>query len=109
MPHRVLGQIVAFVPFAGATVKHGGTFGDGAQQSRPQHVGEEVVIAVPLTPVVEGNDEEIRSLQHHEHRATTVMRGDRIAQRTAEAVEDRGLKEEVAHIVGLALSTSSTR
>ena len=37
------------------------------QQTRPQHVGEEVVIAIPVAAVVQRDDEEVAALQRLQH------------------------------------------
>ena len=60
VPDRLLGQLVALVPLAGALVQQRNQVGLLAEQARPQHVGEQVVVAVPLPPVVQGDEEEVR-------------------------------------------------
>ena len=45
-----------------------GTVGLLVQQVRAQHVGEEVVVAIPVAAVVERDDEEVAALQRLQHR-----------------------------------------
>ena len=66
------------------------------EQVRPQHIGEEMVVAIPATAVIQRDQEQVRPLQHHERRSAVRLTGDRIAQRPAQAVENRGLQEETA-------------
>ena len=74
-----------------------------AEQARPQHVGEEVVVAVPLPPVVQGDDEEVGALQCREHAAPVVAAGDGVTQRPGEPVENRRVQQEAANRIGLVL------
>ena len=67
VPDRLLGQIVALVPLAGALVQQRHLVRLLAEQARPQHVGEQVVVAVPLPPVVQGDEEEVGALEGDEH------------------------------------------
>ena len=63
MPDRLLGQVVALVPLAGALVQQRNQVRLLGEQARPQHVGEQVVVAVPLPPVVQGDEEQVGALQ----------------------------------------------
>ena len=89
VPDRLLGQIVALVPLAGALVQQRHLVGLLAEHPRPQHVGEQVVVAVPLAPVVQGDEEQVGALEGREHLAAVVAAGDGVAQRPGEPVEDR--------------------
>ena len=89
VPDRLLGQIVALVPLAGALVQQRNLVRLLAEHPRPQHVGEQVVVAVPLPPVVQGDDEQVGALQRHEHLAAVVAAGDGVTQRPGEPVENR--------------------
>ena len=70
---------------------------------RLQHIGEEMVIAIPLALIVERNDEEIAALQSFQHRFAILLPGDGITQRAAQPIENRGLQQETADTFGLAL------
>ena len=73
------------------------------QQSRPQHVGEEVVVAVPEAAIVERDEEEVGPIEPLEHRLPAAATGHGIAQRSGEPVHDRGLEQEAPDFIGLAL------
>ena len=63
VPYRLLGQVVALVPPAGALVQQRNLVGLLAEQARSQHVGEQVVVAVPLPAIVQGDEEQVGALQ----------------------------------------------
>ena len=90
-------------PGAGAPVELGDAVGVLVFEAGPQDVAEEVVIPVPATAVVEGNEEEVRPLQHFEDRLGVAAASDSGAQLGAEPAQDRGLQEEGPHVVGLAV------
>ena len=66
-------------------------------QLRRQQVAEQLVIAEPLPPAVERHHQQIAALQPLQDVARSLSTGDRVAQRTAQAVEDRraGEKQDV--------------
>ncbi len=68
----------------------------------PEHVGEEVVVAVPGAVIVERDDEEVGPLELLERRSTARPTGDGIAERPGERLQDRGLEQEAADVVALA-------
>ena len=94
---------VLLVPVARPPVQLGDVVGLLVQQARPQHVGEEMVIAIPLAAVVERDQEQVPSLQRLQHGLAAVLAGDGIAQWAAQPVQDGGLQQEAADILGLAL------
>ena len=61
------------------------------EQPRPQDVAEEVVVAVPLPPVVERDQEEVGPLEGFQPRGAALLAGDGVAQRAAQPREDSGL------------------
>jgi hypothetical protein len=100
---RVLDQVVGLGPAAGPQVQHRDLLGLLALQAGPQDVGEQVVVAVPLPPVVQGDDEEVGALERRQHVAAVGAAGDGVAQRAREPVEDSGVQQEPADRVGLVL------
>ena len=60
---RVGPQTVLLVPLARPPVQGGQLIGLLLEQVRLQDVGEEVVIAIPLTLVIERDDEQVAALQ----------------------------------------------
>ena len=63
-------------------------------QLRRQQVAEQLVIAEPLPPAVERHHQQVAALQPLEDVARSLSTGDRVAERTAHAVEDRRAGEE---------------
>ena len=59
---------VRLVPVARPPVELGDPVGVLVEQAGPEHVGEEVVVAVPGAAVVERDEEEVRPLEPLEHR-----------------------------------------
>jgi hypothetical protein len=89
------------VPLRGPQVEAGDVARPLLEQVGSEDVGEEMVVAVPVAAVVERDDEQVRTLEGLEHRPAVVPAGDRVAEGAAEAVEDRGVEEEPADVVGL--------
>ena len=99
-----LGRLaIALIPRARSPVQLRHVSGLLVLKTRAQHVCKEMVIAIPAAAVVEWNHEQVASLQRLQHRFAAVLAGDGIAQRAAEPVEDRGLQQEAADLIGLAL------
>ena len=75
-----------------------------AEQVRAEHVGEQVVVAVPAALVVERDDEQVPALQRLEHRAArrtspvTASHSGPVSRSRIEVSE-----QEVADVVGLAV------
>ena len=74
-----------------------------SQQARMQHVRKQVVVPIPVPPVVESDDEQVRSLQRLKHRFPAILAGDGIAQWAAQPVEYRSLLEKAPDRFGLTL------
>ena len=58
------------------------------QQARLQHVGEEMVVAIPPAAVVERDQEQVPPVQRLQHGLAAILPGDGIAQRTAQPAQD---------------------
>ncbi len=56
-------QFVPLVPRAGAAVQIGNVFRLLSAQARAQQVGKQVVVAIPLAPVVQRHEEQVGLLQ----------------------------------------------
>ena len=73
-------------------------------QALPEDVREEMVIAIPAPFVVQRDDEEVHPFQVFQ-RCLPIDRSGRVddglAERPAQAVQDRGLQQEGAHRLGL--------
>ena len=67
-----------------------------AVQFRQQHVPEQVVAAVPVSPPVQRHQQQVRPLQLRQGRHRTARAEHRIAQRAAQAPQHRGPGQERA-------------
>jgi hypothetical protein len=102
MPDGVGGITVVLEPGTGPPVQPPDVVRLLFEQVRAQHVGEQVVVAVPLPMVVERDEEQVGPLQRHQPRRAAGLTGDGVAQPTGEPVEDGGPQQEAAHVGGLA-------
>ncbi len=80
------------VPRARAPMQRRYLIGLLRHQMRREHFGKEVVIAIPVTRVIQRNDKEVASLQGLQPCVAFSLAGDGIAQRTMQPVENGGLK-----------------
>ncbi|HZK48327.1 MAG TPA: hypothetical protein VFD74_01835 [Thermoleophilia bacterium] len=103
MTDRVGSRTVLLVPLARPPVQSGQPIRLLLEHVCPQDIGEEVVIAIPATLVIEGNNEQVAALQALEHPWAMLLPGDGVAERTAQRVENGGLQQEVARALRLAL------
>src|SRR5918996_1548156 len=101
--HRLGGRSLVPVPSRGASVKGRCEARLSQLQLVPEELGEQAVIAVPLAFRVERDEEEVRALDVLEDRCRALAVDDRVAKRTAEALEDRRAQEEVPDLLGLAV------
>ncbi|MNS74985.1 hypothetical protein D3C72_1084810 [compost metagenome] len=53
-----------------------------------ENLSEEVMIAIPLAPVIQGNNKEIASLQGLEPRTAILLASDSIAQRAVQSAQN---------------------
>ena len=73
----------------------------GLLQATTQHLGKEVVVAIPVPLVVKGDKKEIGPFQVVQHRLSSCLFGHLITQGTAQALQDAGLQEEGLDLRGL--------
>ena len=90
-------------PDTGASVQVGDAIGLLAGEPSAQHVTEEVVVAVPAAPVIQGDDEQVGSLQGLEDRPGVAPPGHRCAQVGRKSGQDRCLQQEGPDLEGLAI------
>jgi hypothetical protein len=72
-------------------------------QAHPQQVGEQVVVAPPATHRIQWHQEQVGPLDRLQQPLAVGAAGDRIAQRPRQPLQHRGLQQEAAHRLGLAL------
>jgi hypothetical protein len=70
-------------------------------QTSPEGVGEQLVVAVPPALVIKRDDEEVLALEGLQHRLAVRTTGDRVAQPGGELVEHRGVEQVCAYLLGL--------
>ena len=62
--HRFGNQSLPLVPHAGAAVQAGHRFGrHAARQPLPQHLGKQMMVAIPLALIVQRHDKQVGALQ----------------------------------------------
>jgi hypothetical protein len=84
-----LGRLaVLLIPRARPPVQIRNVGGMFVQQVRLQNVRKEMVVAVPLTAVVERHQEQVLSIKSLEHGFAAVPAGNGIAERATEPVEN---------------------
>ena len=98
VPDGLRGEALPGVPVAGPPVQLRDQVGVLAEQPGVQHVGEEVVVAVPRTLGVQRDQEQVVPLQVREHRGAPALSADGVAQGAGEPVEHRGPQQEVADV-----------
>ena len=70
---------------------------------RPEDVGKEVVISIPVALVIQWDDKQVASFQDLQHLSTVVSARDGIAKGTVEPFENRGLHQEAPDTFGLTM------
>ena len=103
VPDRVLGQPVVFVPGGRVTVQLRYLAGLFLLQAGAEQVGEQVVVAPPAADLIQRHQEQPGPLDLLQQRLAPGPAGDRVAQRTGQPFQHRGLQQEGAHLLGLAL------
>ena len=83
---------VLLVPRAGPPVQLRHLAGLLVEQPRLQHIGKQPVVAIPPAAVIQGDQEQVPAVQRLQHGLAAALPGDRIAQRTAQPAQDRGLQ-----------------
>jgi hypothetical protein len=73
--------------------------GSCARELDPQELAEQMVVAVPLAPAVEGDEEEVRPLEVGEHSLRVRRAEHRVAGPCREPVEDGRSQQEVPLLV----------
>ena len=94
MADRLVVVPVRLVPGRRSGVQLGDLAGVERSQPGAQDLGKERVVPIPASLVVERDDQEVGALELLEARLAFGYSGDGIAQRTAQAVKDRGAQQE---------------
>src|SRR3979411_1079282 len=89
------------VPGAGGPVWVSESAGVLGLEPSAQRIGEEVVVAVPLSLVIEWGQEQVVALQLLEQLLAVAAAGESVAQAAGELLQDRGVEKKRAHCLGL--------
>src|SRR2546423_12024983 len=93
--------LVLLVPPAGATMQGRDQRGGRLLQALAQGLGKQVMVAIPLPFVIEGDQEQVGTLQEVELCLAVTRCTNRIAQRSAQSIQNAGLQQEVLDACGL--------
>ena len=91
---RGLDQLVAQAPRGGAAAQHRDQIRLQALQLREQHVAEQVVVAVPLSPSIQRDQQQVRPRQIRQRRRRARQLEHRITQRSTHPIQHRGPGQE---------------
>ena len=103
VPHRVIGQTMLLAPGRRVAVQRRDPAGLFLLQPGAEQVGEQVVVAPPAAHLIQRHQEQAGPLDLLQHRLAVGPAGDRIAQRPGQPVQHRGLQQERAQLLALAL------
>ena len=106
---RVSRRPLPLMPRARAPMQGRDLIGLLRQQARAEHVGKEVVVAIPPSRVVQRHEKEVAALQRLQPRAAALLAGDGFAEGAVQPVEDGGLEQEARIDSGCCRRTSSTK
>jgi X-Pro dipeptidyl-peptidase C-terminal non-catalytic domain len=101
VPDRLIGITLCAVPCAGPPVQLGSQPGLGARQLLAQHIAEQLMVAEPLAPAVEADQEQVRPLNLLQPDDPVRPARHRVAGRAAQPLQDRGAQQELAQPPGL--------
>ena len=101
VPDRRRRLTVLVVPAAGPAMQIGDFLGPLIEQAGLQHVREQVVVAVPVAPVVQRDQEQVRAVQLLEGDLAVMSAGHGVAQRAAQPVQQTGAQKKGADLFGL--------
>ena len=76
-----------------------GELGIALKESVPEHVREQLVVAIPLSAIVERYQEEVGSLELDQHLGGPLPASGCVAERPRHRVEDRRLEQELVSLL----------
>ena len=86
-------------PLGRPSVHGKGELGIALEQLVPEHVREQLVVAIPLPAIVERYQEEVGSLELDQDLGRALPAGGRIAEMSRHRVEDRRLEQELVSLL----------
>ena len=103
VPDRIVGQPALLIPGRSVTVQHRNPAGLFLLQPGAQQVGEQVMVAPPAAHLIERHQEQPGPLHLLQQRLAPGPAGHRVAQRAGQPLQHRGLQQEGAYLLALAL------
>mgnify|MGYP001033866808 CR=1 FL=1 len=103
MADRLRPFALRFVPVAGAPAQAPEPIARGGIELGGEHIGEQVMVAVPFAPVVQRYEKEVGAIQRLEPLPAPAPPGDGVAERSAQPVEEAGIEQEGTDLLRLAL------
>src|SRR5215469_14726429 len=85
------------VPGTGTTMYVGNQSGFYLPEVTTQDFGKQVVVAVPAPLIVQGDYKQVRLLERFQHDLAPLLLCHRIAERSAEALQDAGVQQKLLH------------
>ena len=101
--HRVVGEAMILTPGGRGPVKRRNPAGPLLLQPGAEQVGEQVVVAPPAAHLIQRYQEQAGLFYPLQHRLAVVPAGDRITQPAGQAFQQRGLQQEGAQLLLLAV------
>src|SRR5215472_1167854 len=83
--HGLADEALLFIPLAGSPMQQGNQSRFLVPQTVTHHLCEEVVIAVPLPPIVQWREKELSCFDALEHRLSCGLARDGFTERAAQA------------------------
>ena len=96
-------QAVLLVPAARTQVQGRDQRGSSLLQPLAQGFGEQAVVAIPLSLLVEGHQEQVGPLQEVEHGLAPILLPHGITEWRAQSIQDAGLQQEILDIFTLTI------
>ena len=103
VPDRVIGQPALRIPGGRVAVQSGNPAGLFLLQAGAEQVGEQVVVAPPAAHLIQRHHEQPGPFGLLQQRLAARPAGDRVAQLPRQPLQHRGLQQELAHLLTLAL------
>src|SRR5215207_714566 len=100
LPNRPLEESCALQPHASPSSQGRHQIGLAALELVEQQLGEEMVVAIPLPLLVQGNHEQVGAGELAQEHSRILPARHRVAERTRYRPQDRGLEQKLPHFLG---------
>ncbi len=78
--NRIIHRTMLLIPHAGALVQRGNLFRQIRHQMHTENLGKEVMVAIPVAPVIQRNDKEVAALKGLQPRLAFLLARDGSAE-----------------------------